>query len=48
LADNLYYEAGVKIDLHQKRKMVFSGHVLNGWQRIQKIDGNQTPAFVHK
>jgi hypothetical protein len=36
----------VKIDLHQRKWLLRM--YLNGWQRIQKIDGNQTPALVHK
>lgn len=47
LADNSpYYEAGVKIGYTSKsEKWYLSAMYLNGWQRIQKIDGNQTPAF---
>ena len=47
LADNSpYYEAGVKIGYTSKNeKWYLAAMYLNGWQRIQKIDGNQTPAF---
>ena len=47
LADNSpYYEAGVKIGYtSQSEKWYLSAMYLNGWQRIQKIEGNQTPAF---
>ncbi|RZJ65860.1 MAG: porin [Flavobacterium sp.] len=47
LADNSpYYEAGVKIGYTSKsEKWYLAAMYLNGWQRIRKIDGNQTPAF---
>lgn len=47
LADNSpYYETGVKIAYTSKsEKWYLAALYLNGWQRIQKIDGNQTPAF---
>ena len=47
LADNSpYFEAGVKIGYTSKsEKWYLAAMYLNGWQRIQKIDGNQTPAF---
>jgi hypothetical protein len=47
LADNSpYYEAGAKIGYTSKNeKLYFAAMYLNGWQRIQKIVGNQTPAF---
>ncbi len=47
LADNSpYYEAGVKIGYTSKsEKWYLAAMYLNGWQRIQKVDGNQTPAF---
>ena len=47
LADNSpYYEAGVKIGFTSKsEKWYLAAMYLNGWQRIQRIDGNQTPAF---
>lgn len=47
LAENSpYYEAGIKIGYTSpSEKWYLGGMYLNGWQRIQKIDGNQTPAF---
>ncbi len=47
LADNSpYYEAGVKIGYTSKsEKWYLTAMYLNGWQRVQKIDGNLTPAF---
>lgn len=47
LADNSpYYEAGVKLGYTSKsEKWYLAAMYLNGWQRIQKIDGNHTPAF---
>lgn len=41
-----YYETGVKIGYtSESEKWYLAAMYLNGWQRIQKIDGNQTPAF---
>ena len=50
LAENSpYYESGVKISYTSKNEKLFlSGMVLNGWQRIQRVDGNNTPAFGHQ
>jgi len=50
LADNSpYYESGAKISYTSDNgKWFLSGLVLNGWQRIQRIDGNNTPAFGHQ
>lgn len=47
LADNSpYYEAGVKIGYTSAdSKWYAAAMYLNGWQRIQKVEGNQTPAF---
>lgn len=47
LADNSpYYESGVKISFTtDNRKWYFSGLLLNGWQRIARLNGNNTPAF---
>lgn len=47
LADNSpYYESGAKISYTSgDDKWFLSGLVLNGWQRIQKVDGNNTPSF---
>ncbi len=50
LADNSpYYESGAKITYTStNEKWLLSGLVLNGWQHIQRIDGNSTPAFGHQ
>lgn len=47
LAENSpYFETGVKIGYTSKsEKWYLAAMYLNGWQRIQRIDGNQTPAF---
>lgn len=47
LADNSpYYETGVKLGYTSpSEKWYLALMYLNGWQRIKKIDGNQTPAF---
>ncbi|MEL1242485.1 porin [Flavobacterium flavipallidum] len=47
LAENSpYYEAGVKLSYtSESGKWYLAGMYLNGWQRIQKEEGNQTPAF---
>ncbi|MGV3696433.1 porin [Flavobacterium sp.] len=47
LADNSpYYEAGVKIGYTSpSERWYLAALYLNGWQRIQKVEGNQTPAF---
>ena len=50
LAENSpYYESGVKVSYTSANEMWFvSGLILNGWQRIQRIGGNNTPAFGHQ
>ncbi len=50
LADNSpYYESGVKLSYTSPREKWFiSGLILNGWQRIARPNGNQTPAFGHQ
>ena len=50
LADNSpYYESGAKITYtSNNEKISLSGLFLNGWQRIQRIDGNTSPAFGHQ
>jgi hypothetical protein len=50
LADNSpYYEAGAKLSYTSPSGQWFlSGLVLNGWQRIQRPDGNKTIAFGHQ
>jgi hypothetical protein len=47
LADNSpYYETGVKIGYTSpSEKWYLAAMYLNCWQRIQKMEGNQTPAF---
>lgn len=47
VADNSpYYEAGVKLNHTSKNgKWYLAALYLNGWQRIQRVDGNSTPAF---
>lgn len=47
LADNSpYYESGVKLSYtSDNTKWFLSGLVLNGWQHIQRPEGNNTPAF---
>lgn len=47
LADNSpYYETGIKLGYTSKNeKLYLAGMYLNGWQRIQKINNNHTPAF---
>lgn len=47
LADNTpYYEAGAKISYTtDNRKWFVLGMVLNGWQRIQRVEGNSLPSF---
>lgn len=50
LADNSpYYESGVKVSYtSNNEKWFLSGLILNGWQRIQRVNGNNTPAFGHQ
>jgi len=50
LAENSpYYESGAKISYTSNSgKWFLSGLVLNGWQRIQRVDGNSTVAFGHQ
>ena len=50
LAENSpYFESGVKLSYTSSNEKLFlSGLVLNGWQRIQRINGNNTPAFGHQ
>ena len=47
LADNSpYYESGVKLGYTSANgKWFLSALLLNGWQRIQRVDGNTTPAI---
>ena len=47
LAENTpYYEAGVKLGYTSKNEKIYlAAMYLNGWQRIQRLPENQTPAF---
>jgi hypothetical protein len=47
LAENSpYYESGLKLSYTSDNgKWFLSGLVLNGWQRITRVNGNNTPAF---
>lgn len=47
VADNSpYYESGLRLSYQSKdEKFYLAGYYLNGWQRITRIDGNQSPAF---
>ena len=47
MADNSpYFETGVKVGYTSKNEQWYlAAMVLNGWQRIQRPDGNTTPAF---
>ncbi len=47
LADNSpYYETGARLSYKtQSEKIYCSLLYLNGWQRIKKVDGNQSPSF---
>lgn len=49
-ADNSpYYESGAKLSYTTDNgKWFVSGLVLNGWQRIKRVDGNKTLAFGHQ
>ncbi|RQO29867.1 hypothetical protein DBR32_14915 [Taibaiella sp. KBW10] len=49
-ADNSpYFETGAKLSYTTPNgKWFMSGLLLNGWQRIQRADGNSTPAFGHQ
>lgn len=46
LAENSpYYEAGAKLTFSPNEKWTLTALILNGWQRIRRVDGNNTPAF---
>lgn len=49
-ADNSpYFETGAKISYTSASgKLFLSGLVLNGWQRIQRVDGSSLPVFGHQ
>ncbi len=50
LAENSpYFETGARISYTSKNeKWYIAGLLLNGWQRIQMVDGNSTPSFGHQ
>ncbi|WP_343567124.1 porin [Sphingobacterium sp.] len=50
MADNSpYFETGAKLSYGTANgKWTMAILVLNGWQRIQRVDGNTTPAFGHQ
>lgn len=50
LADNSpYFETGLRLSYtSEDGKWYASGLLLNGWQRIQRPEGNTTPAFGHQ
>jgi hypothetical protein len=50
LADNSpYFETGAKLSYTTKNgKWNMAVLVLNSWQRIQRVEGNSTPAFGHQ
>ena len=47
LAENSpYYESGIKLSYTStNEKLYLAAMYLNGWQRIQRVIGNQSPAF---
>lgn len=50
LAENSpYYESGIKLSHTSKNsKWFISALIINGWQHIQRPNGNNTPAFGHQ
>ncbi|RFS23539.1 porin [Chitinophaga silvatica] len=40
-----YYETGAKVSWTPNDKWLFAVMYLNGWQRIRKVNDNQTPSF---
>ena len=46
LAENSpYFETGARLTFHPNEKWEIAGLVLNGWQRIQRLEGNSLPSF---
>ena len=46
LAENSpYFLAGSKLTYNPSDKLEIAGFILNGWQRIQRIQGNSIPSF---
>ncbi|HAF35237.1 MULTISPECIES: porin [Sphingobacterium] len=50
MADNSpYFETGARLSYGTSNgKWNMSVLILNGWQRVQRVDGNSTPAFGHQ
>lgn len=50
LADNSpYYESGVRLSYTtDNEKLIINGFVLNGWQRIQRVNENNSVALGHQ
>ena len=40
-----YFLAGAKVTYQANEKLMITGLMVNGWQRIQKVDGNSLPSF---
>ncbi|RYD53044.1 MAG: porin [Sphingobacteriales bacterium] len=49
-ADNTpYFETGARLSYTTDNgRWYMSGMILNGWQRIERVSGNNTPAFGHQ
>ncbi len=46
LAENSpYFETGAKLTFNPNDKWEIAGLILNGWQRIQRLEGNSLPSF---
>ncbi|MDO9553483.1 porin [Rhodonellum sp.] len=46
LAENSpYFLSGAKLTYHPGSKWEFAGLIVNGWQRIQRLQGNSLPSF---
>ncbi|SDA43788.1 Putative beta-barrel porin-2, OmpL-like. bbp2 [Algoriphagus alkaliphilus] len=46
LAENSpYYSSGAKLTFNPNEKWELAGLILNGWQRIQRLEGNSLPSF---
>jgi hypothetical protein len=46
LAENSpYFETGARLTFTPTEKWEFAGLILNGWQRIQRVEGNSMPSF---
>lgn len=40
-----YFLSGAKLDYNPNEKWSFAGLIVNGWQRIQRLEGNSLPSF---